>query len=253
MKNKFFAFNLIVLVFFLSAPLSGQTRVIDNAGILSAENKATLESMIEKISSAYNFDLIIYTERDIGGVNPIDYSWAFLDAAGLGGETWDGCLFLQATANRNYAFTASGRGSKILNPAAYSNLEGKVLAHLRNNDFFGAYLTYISIWEKYLALEANGRSYNIFTRYNLIFTAISWVLSLLIGLFVLRSWKAKMNTVLPKTEADAYMVPGSLNFTKQSDRFLYSTMTRIRRENRNSGQGGFSGSGGGRISRGGRY
>jgi uncharacterized membrane protein YgcG len=64
--------------------------------------------------------------------------------------------------------------------------------------------------------------------------------------------KRKMDTALPKTEADAYMIPNSLTLTQQRDSFLYSTTTKTQRQS-SSHSGGSVMSGGGRSSRSGKY
>ena len=255
MKKKLFIFACIITVFLLSSPLFAAERIIDNAGILSAAEKARLEERMEVIASTYSFNLLILTEKSIGGKDPIDYSWDYLDSEGLDGYAWDGCLLLQSTGERDYAFTASGRGDKILNDTAYNKLERDVVARLRLDDYYGAYDVFIRTWEEFLILESKGRSYNFLreTNTHLGFLAGGWVLAFLIGFFVVHGMKAKMNTALPKTEADAYIIPGSLALTNQQDRFLYSTVSKTKRQSSSSSSGGSSRSGGGRSSRSGKY
>ena len=258
MKKKLLIFIFIMTILPMAAPLFAQNRIIDNAGLMNADEKAVFETRIAELASGYNFDLMILTEKSIGGKDPIDYSWNYLNSKGINGEEWDGCLLLLVTGSvvgdRDYVFTASGRGTKILNPTAYDRLESKVRSYLINNDFAGAYNCYISIWEEYLILESRGLSYNFFTQYNIILVLIGWIISLLIGLLTVRKWKADMNTALPRNEADTYIVPGTLNFTLKQDRFLYSTVTKTRRQQPSSSSGGgFSRSGGGRSSRSGKF
>ena len=249
MKKIIFIF---ILVMFLSVPLFAQDRVIDNAGLMSAAEKDQLVKRAEHIAAAYNFNLIILTEKSIGGLDPIEYSWNYLDEKGLDGYEWDGCLLLQSTGERDYAITASGRGTKILNNTAYNRLQSRVVYYLKQDDYIKAYNAFMDIWEEYLVLDAKGRSYNFFTHNNLPLVLGSWIISLLIGLFVVRKWKLQMNTVRPKTEADMYIIPGSLIFTQKHDRFLYSTVTKTRRA-KSSSSSGSSMSSGGRSSRGGKY
>ena len=254
MKKILFVFILVINVLLLSVPLFAQERIIDNAGILGADDKARLKRKIEDLASAYNFNLMILIEKSIGANDAIDYSWEFLDKKGLDGYSWDGCLFLQSTGGRDYAFTASGRGDKILNNTAYNKLENDVVNCLRQDDYAKAYEVFIDTWEVYLSLEAKGRNYNFFTQNNLYLVIGAWVFSIIIGLLVVLSWKAKMNTTLPKTEADTYVVPGSLALTLQSDRFLYSTITKTARaQSSSSGGSSSSRSSGGRSSRSGKY
>jgi uncharacterized protein len=237
MKKKLFI--LILLILYLPAFLLAQPRVVDNAGLLSNTEKADLERRIAEIASKYSFDLVIVTENSTGGIKPMDYADDFFDYNGYGlGEDRDGCLFLQVTATRDYWFSTSGRGIKILNSTAYGKLESDVLNFLSSDDPAGAYLAYINAWEEFLVLDAKGRSYNFFHRWNAVLVIIAWVISFLIGFVVVQSWKAQMNTALPKKEADPYMVPGSLAFTVQQERFLYSAVTKTKRAEASSSSGG---------------
>ena len=244
-------FILITAVFLLPAPLFSAERVFDNADLLTADQKARLERSIEELASKYKFELMILTVSSIGNADSIDYSWDFLDRMGLYGRTWDGCILLQSVRGRDYAFTASGRGDKILNGTAYNKLEDDVLVYLKQDDYYRAYETYISVWEQFLILESKGRSYNFFEHYNFYILIGTWVVSLLIAFLIVGVWAKKMNTALPKHEADAYVVNGSIIYTKQNDRYLYSTV--IKTKNASSSSGGSSRSGGGRSSRSGKY
>jgi len=62
---------------------------------------------------------------------------------------------------------------------------------------------------------------------------IAWIVSIAIGVGVVEFWKYKMNTVFSKHEADTYVVPNSLNFKVKTDTFLYSHVTKIKRQTQN--------------------
>jgi hypothetical protein len=62
---------------------------------------------------------------------------------------------------------------------------------------------------------------------------IAWVVAIAIGVGVVEFWKYKMNTVFLKHEADTYVVPNSLNFKVKTDTFLYSHVTKIKRQTQN--------------------
>jgi uncharacterized protein len=227
MKTKLFAAAFLAL--FLSAPLFAQSRVVDKADILSAGERAELESLAEIISANYDFDLVIVTEKDIGGGSPMGYADNFFDKNGYGrGAGRDGCLFLQVTGSADYYFSTSGRGIKILkNPTAFKELESNVVYYLRNDAHAGAYHAFLGAWETFLALDAKGRTYNFFYKNNAILVIAAWLLSFLAGFVIVLVWKKQMNTVLAKEQADNFIIPGSLAFTEQTDRFLYSKLTKI--------------------------
>jgi uncharacterized protein len=226
MNIKLLTVILLLSSAFFTQALFAQDRVVDNAGVLSDGEIAELTELVETIAANYNFDLVIVTEKDIGGASPMDYADDFFDKNGYGlGEDRDGCLLLEVTESREYWFSTSGRGIKILNSTAFKELESTVVPYLKINTAAGA-RAFISEWYTFLALDAKGRNYNFFYKNNTILVIIAWVLSLVIGLMVVQSWKRQMNTALAKDQADSFILPGSLAFSRQTDRFLYSTVTK---------------------------
>jgi uncharacterized protein len=256
MKNKFFMFLLTASFLFLSFPLFAQRRIIDNAGLLSGSEISMLESLAAGIASTYNFDLVIVTETGIGSASPMNYADDYFDYNGYGlGRDRDGCLFLQVTGTRDYRFSTSGRGKRILNSTAYYELEKDVVGFLQNNDPAGAYRAFIRDWEKFLAMDAEGESNNFVTEYALFFYIGAWAVSLIIAFVAVGIMKAKLNNVHPKTEADRFIIPGSLAFTLKQDSFLYSAVTKTRRAESDSSNSGshMSSSGRSHSGGGGRY
>jgi len=242
-KNRGFI-CLFAAFLFLSVPVFSQNRVTDNAKLLSAGEIEELKSLTAQIASKYNFDLVIVTENDIGGASPMDYADDYFDYNGFIDR--DGCLFLHVTGTRDYWFSTSGKGEKILprSSTAYNKMESDVKKFLKEDNPAGAYRTFIKDWEEFLVLAEKGKSYNIFHAYSVQFFIGAWVISLLIALFAVYLMKVKMNNVLPKTEADSFIVPGSLAFTKQSDTFLFCTVTKTQRESSSSSSGSHTSSSG---------
>jgi len=245
MKKKLFVIIFTVSFLLLSFPLFAQKRVIDNAGLLTGGEISELESMMAGIASTYNFDLVIVTETSIGGASPMNYADDYFDYNGYGrGGDRDGCLFLQVTGTRDYWFSTSGRGIKILNSSAYNKLEKDVVKFLSNDNPAEAYRAFLSDWELFLDLDVNGKSYNFITEYALFLYLGAWVVSLIIALAAVAIMKAKLNTVHPKTEANSFIVPGSLAFTLKQDKFLYSAVTKTPRADSSSSGGSHVGSSG---------
>ena len=245
MKTKLSSIWLSVLFICFSLPVFAGERVVDNAGLLSAGERAELLRLTEFIASTYNFDLVIVTEKSIGSQSAMAYADDFFDYQGYGlGSDRDGCLFLQVTESRDYWFSTSGRGDGILNSSALGRLSADVVKCLQKDDPYGAYRVFISDWEEFLALDAAGRHYGFLHRWHLVMTGIAWLIALVIGLVVVFVWKAGMNAVIPPTNAAAYMVPGSLSFREKRDRFLYSTVTKTRRQTQSSSGGSHTGSSG---------
>ncbi|MCL2834184.1 MAG: TPM domain-containing protein [Treponema sp.] len=236
---------ILILAACFSAAVSAQDRrhIVDSAGILSQSQIADLEQMLDSVSQAYHFDLAIAAVKDTGGKTATAYADDYYDYGGYGyGENRDGCLFLQVTETREYAFSSTGSGIKLLNPYANSVLVKKMIPLMTAGDYYGAYTAYINFWKEILNLAANNRNYNFFYKNSIALTAGAWALAFLIGFLIITSWKKGMNTALMQTKASAYIVNGSLNFTLQKDRFLYSVVSKSERQ-----QSGSSGGGNGRT------
>ena len=254
--NPRFLLLINILVFCFSTSVFSQDRVVDNAGLLSPQERADLSAMIASMASRYDFDLVILTENDIGYSGAMGYADDFFDNNGYGlGRDRDGCLFLQVTGTREYWFSTSGRGIKIMNSTAGAKLEADTVKYLREGNPYGAYRAFLLAWEEFLDLDARGRSYNIIHQHNLIFLFGSWLLAFLIGVIIVHKWKKEMDTALPQTQAANYVVAGSLAFKEKKDSFLYSRVTKVKRQTQQSSGGGIHTSSSGRShgGRGGRY
>jgi uncharacterized membrane protein YgcG len=247
------AFDVYVEIFRLQA---SHDRVVDNDGLLKAEQKAELIKMADSISTAYNFDLVIVTERIIGNKTPMEYADDFFDYNGYGlGENKDGCLLLQVTGIRKYWFSTTGRGITLLddNDYAFDKLEANVVKNLKADNYYEAYRAFLSDMEEFLNLEAQGKKYTrayvagikteaFINKYFyqprfywfMFFTLIALVLSLITSLKIVSSWKKTMNTALLKTEAGFYVMPGSVIFRNTSESLIYSTTTYTEREEKES-------------------
>jgi len=255
MKARLFLLFPAMLI--ISTPLFAKSRVVDSAGLLSAMEAASLQGLADNISVAYNFDLVIVTEKDIGNARPMDYADDFFDYNGYGlGQNKDGCLFLVVMGTRDYWFSTSGRGIKIFSGVAADKLEKETVNLLGNGDYYNAFAAFLNDWEEFLALDARGMRYNVFHEYNLIMVAVAWLVSLGIGFLIVGIWKKSMNTALPQTQAAAYVVPGSLSFAVQQDQFLYSHVSKTARASDSGSSGGgvhTSSSGMSHGSRGGKF
>jgi len=237
MKTKRLFF-ILMLFAILAGSLFSQERVVDNAGLLSESQKENLRRLTNSIFQTYGFDLVIVTERSIGSTSPMVYADDYFDYNGYGS---DGCLFLQVTGSRDYWISTSGTGIKILNDYAFGKLENDIVNNLSAGNNYEAYMEFIHDWELFLNLDRNYRSYNFFYQWNIVLVTISWVIAFLIGLIVVQVWKKGMNTALPQRAAGVYVVPGSLAFKVKADNFLYSTVTRTRRQTESNSSGGGGG------------
>jgi uncharacterized protein len=198
------------MFFLFSVQVFSLDRVVDNADLLSASEKSDLVSRMDSIASAYNFDLVIVTETEIGNISPAQYAADFFDNNGYSS---DGCLFLRVMGTRDYWFSTAGRGIKVLSSYAGRKLESNTVKFFDEDNYYAAFSAFIQTWDQFLILEAKGRSYNFFYQWNLVLMIIAWLSAIGIGCVIVFIWKRGMNTAMPQTQAAAYVVSGSHNIT----------------------------------------
>ena len=241
-------------------------RLMDNAGLLTPDQKDRLMAFLDTISEKHQFDLVIVTENSIGGAEARDYADDFFDYNGYGiGSDRDGSLFLIVTETRDYWISSSGRGINILNSTlrggdgiqydnAFKKMEYLVVFHLKTDSYYAACNSFWQSWDTYLTpgnrvlLEVKEEAKevkkekgpNFFNQYTAFLTIVGWLIALIIGFSVVHGWKMTMNAVLPQTQAGSYVVPDSLILNEKTDRFLYSEVTKTKREKREEDR--FSGS-----------
>ena len=158
-----------------SASQYGKNRLVASAGILSAGEAQNLKETLDRISETYKFDIVILANNSIGGAEPQDYAKEYYNLMGYGiGEEKDGCLFLHVTGSREYWFTTSGRAKNIFfSGNAYSKMMTDFHKNIENNNYNDAYLSIADNCEKFLALDAKGKTfhYSFFKLYYYLFIA----------------------------------------------------------------------------------
>jgi len=244
MKTKTIIMTFLFLLIVM--PLFSLDRVVDNAGLLSPIEKNRLAGYISSIAALFDFDLVIVTENSIGNAIAMNYADDYFDYNNYGlGNDRDGCLFLVVMGSREYWISTSGRGIGLLNDFAFRKLSAETAKFLGEGNYYGAFNAYLENWDEFLTLESKNRSYNFFYKWNMVLVLISWSLALMAGFMIVMAWEKGMNTAHIKTQASAYIIPGSLVFRERKDSFLYSMVSKTRRQTSSS-----SGGGGGGVHRG---
>lgn len=85
-----------------------------------------------------------------------------------------------------------------------------------------------------LAATDSGNSGGGYAENFLLQLLVSFGIGLLIALIVLLVMRYKMNSVRPQKTATNYMVDGSYQLHEQSDIYLYSTVSKIRKPQNNN-------------------
>jgi uncharacterized protein len=248
MKKNLLLCLLLLFPLFLYA----QNRVIDEAGLLNEGEKAELEERIASIRSRYNFDLVILVVFDTGDKTPEAYADDYFDYGGYGvGSDANGALFLQVLNSRYVHISGTGSGTAVFSSRRIDVSLDKIIPYLQNDDYYGAYGSFLDQAEYYLAALERGNSDSESESKGFFYIAAAF-LALVISLINFFLQRAKHKTALPQYFAGDYIKQDSLRFRVRKDTFISTFTTRIKRQQNNSGGGLHTGSSGRSHSGGGR-
>lgn len=246
-------------------------RVVDNARLLSVEEADALSHKAEELRLTYGMDAVILTVDSLNGKSAMQYAEDYYDENGYGaGSERSGTLFLLAMEQREWYMDTSGNAIYALTDYALLKLEEAVLPYLRDGDYYGAFDTWLDALDGYFEAYANGTPVDGFVpeedRYEgheeTVYpygddhnssaqglASVNWLISVVVGIaaagitvFIMSS---KMNTKRRENSAGAYMKRDSYQLRIRRDTFLYSQVSKTRRQTDSGSSSGRSRSGGG--------
>ncbi len=219
--------------------------LVDNAGLLSAEDAAALSAKLDEISTRQQFEVAVVTVNSTEGKTPQAYADDFYDYNGYGyGENDDGCLLLVSMEERDWYITAYGFGSTAITDAGREYMSEQFLPYLSDGDYAEAFSEFADLCDDYVRQAKTGEPYDIGNMPNPIGVGTVIIISVIFGLLAafipVLIMKAKLKSVHFQSTADNYIRDNSLNITTSHDTFLYSNVARTERPTQNS-SGGSSG------------
>lgn len=261
MKRVFCWILTLVLVLGLSIPAFAENdwpKIMDEAGLLTEEERAELEERAQSIANAYGMDVVIVTNDSLDGKTATEYADDYFDYNGYGlGEEESGTLLLVSMGERDWAISTKGTAIRAVMDWGNEQLQDAMLPDLSSGDYADAFNSYLdqldSLYDSYVSRgsesggdgsgdSSGGSSFWYYVRAKLTFgrvllcIAIAAVVS---GISVAGMAKS-MNSARGKRQAREYLVKDSFHLSQCRDRFLYSTVTKTRRAQEEDHGGGSS-------------
>lgn len=254
---------LALVLLMMAAPAFGATQLVyDNAGLLSQEDRAALETQAQAIGDEYGIDVAIVTIPSMDGTSDA-YECAkhYYALYGIGqGDEQSGILLLLSMQNRDYALIAHGEANNVLTDYGNEQMASSFLNYFGEDDWMGGFSDYLATASDYChAYFVEGEAVDISATHSIgrffIFAAI--IGAPLAGAFTVAALVQQMKTARKQTHAEFYVDRedghDGLTLTDQSDDFIYTqTIVTHRPKPQNNGgfggttidAGGFSGSSG---------
>ena len=221
--------------------------VQDDAGLLSSEEEEALERECERVSEIHRTGVYIVTTPDFGGGEIKNWQRQIFAEYGLGEDCLDsGIMLAISMAERDWGLVGFGAAQEAFTTYGRERMGEKFLDDLSDGEYYDAFEKYVSMSEEFLTAAEEGKPYTEDHPYGEgwripLIIGVSFLLSFLVSLTVVLTWKKSMNTRVRRDGAMEYLREGSFHLRDRSDRFLYHTVTRSKRETEDhSGSGGMS-------------
>lgn len=231
--------------------------VVDEAGILSAEECGALNDAAAAVSEEYGCGVYIVAVGDMADyIDPravnangesgmaafSEYAWEALELDS------DGIMLALSMADRDFELTAHGEtGNAAFTDYGKYLLQDEFLDNFREDDWYGGFADYIDACGRYLEANANGTPIDVEPEEPLTFgeklgsgLLIGMPVGLLAAFIVCGIYKRQLKSVSRASGAARYALDGGAHVTAREDRFTHTTEVRtpIRTESGPKGGGG---------------
>ncbi len=213
------------------------SHVIDSAELLTQSEETALNQKLYEISTRQGVDVVVVTTNSLGGKSTSEYADDIYDDSSFGyGD--DGVLLLISMEYSDWYISTCGYGITAFTDSGIAYIGEQIVPYLSGGDFIGAFNTFAQYSDDFITQAKNGSVYNSSNLpkepLSLIWIPISLAIGIVLALLVVGSMKSKLKSVSKKKEANSYVKKGSMAVTENFETFLYSNVTKTKKESQNS-------------------
>lgn len=222
-------------------------RLNDYAGLLSSSEANEVLEVLNDVSKKHSFDIVICTVSELpdGYTNIIDFADDYFDYTDFGYGTMDrnGCILVLDMSSRDWRIETTGYGKTVFTDWGIDYIGDQMKkSGLSDGEYADAFKEFAKQCDKFIKQADKGKPYDKNNQPKLdksvalkkaLKTGI--IAGVIIAFIIMLFMVASMKSVAKKTEAGHYVVENSLNVTYANDVFLYSKVSRTRKESSSSG------------------
>ena len=248
MIKKITAFFTAAIIMLCSAiPCFAETdysytgRVVDYTSAISDSYLEKLNDKLDDLSDKWNFDIICILDTEPDG-EPLSYADNYYDSNNFRSN----CIILAVfSESRDWAIRTFGTARDTFTSDGQSDIISDIKSDMSDGDYYEAFSKFADKCDEYLQYEKDkGKAKSDSSSKNLIIAiAISVVIGVIVGFIGSGIMKSKLKSVRFQSGAANYVVPNSFKLSNSQDVYLYSTVTKTKRESESSGGSGSSGGG----------
>lgn len=236
----------------VSAFMNEPQIVADRADLLSDAEELILRDRFLSIKERYDVNVAVCAVQSMNMRTVEESAESYVaNESNLDGDT---VILYIAMGSRDYdLFATIGRAEDIFFAKGREHIVRRVQPLLSDGKYYDAFRTFGDLCEDFLARDAEGKPYTNLTvpkDKSPICFVVAIGAGLLIGTMIVGKYKNELKTVRMRNEATGYVRPGSMQVTNANEMFLYSNVTRVKRQTESRSSGGHSShtSGGGHTS-----
>ena len=225
-------------------------RVVDNAGVLTADELAALNARADEVSERFMCDVAVVLVAGTDGKDINNFAFDFYDYNGYGyGDNDDGVMLVVDVEGRYYQCITHAFGAYAFTDAGQEYADDYYLPSLSDNDWNGAADAFITVAAELLQAARNGEPIDVDNipkePMSPLWIVIDLVVGFVLALIPVRIMKNQLKSVGEKKSAASYVRRDSFRLDRSSDRFVRRYVTKVPRpkENNSSHSGGGGGGG----------
>ncbi len=232
MKRKLVLLTLCLLLVCAlgTTAFAKMPKIVDNADLLTTSQIAALEERAQTLSDTYQIDVVIVTVDSLDGWSAVSYADNFYDDYAYGvGEDRSGILFLLSMQEREWYIRTVGSAADLVSDGETEDLFDSIAEYLADDEYYAAFDKYVENLPAYLKASLWDTIGPI---------VISIGIGAVVAVIVLYVMRKQMNTATKQRNASSYLLSGSFDLRRRQDIFLYSNVSRVRRQQSSGGNGG---------------
>ena len=218
--------------------------LVDDAGLLSSEDAASIETQLADLNSKYDMHFVIVTDDDPGISSAMEAADDFFDYNGYGvGDDRSGVLLYINMSTRDVWISTRGYGITAFTDAGIDYILDQLVDGLGDEAYYETFETYTALCDDFTLQAKNGTPYDVdhmpqepFPWFGGLIICLA--LGAIVGLVYILILRGQLKRVAPNESAADYMVRGSMHVTNSREFFLYRAVTKQERPKENSSGGG---------------
>ncbi len=212
-------------------------KVVDESGYLTESQQTDVASKLTEVGDKYGMDIVVVLIPTLDGKSKVEYADDYYD---YNGYKDDGLLLLLSIEERQWYISTKGYGITAFTDYGIQYIGSEIKEDLQDKDYYSACKNFASLCDDFIKEAKSGNPYDTNHKpRNLsdifIGIGISFGIGLIIALISIFSVKSKYKPVRLKAEANDYLVNDSLVLRGSYDHFLYTHVSRTKREKSSGG------------------